>query len=232
MLTTHYFANNFKMIKSIDPKVEYAILTLSKNGFTHRKIQEQLEHDGYKISLGTISNVMNKVGLRRNSGVLNEKMSYKTKPRTARTTQIIKKVKIAINTPNPPTQNQLSRKLKVSQAVINRIIHEDLNCVTRKKTKVHKLKLEHMKNRKINTRKFYENHLAKDRSEYVVTLDEAYMYLNYCNGERKICYVERGETPPETWMKYCKERFPVGFMVDSLTGRGTLPLIKVPNNVN
>jgi hypothetical protein len=102
----------------------------------------------------------------------------------------------------------------------------------RKKRKVHKLTDDHCANRKTNCRKLYERHLAKDRSEYVVTLDESYIYLSYCNGISKICYVQRGEQTPEEWVNDCKENFPIGFMiVGALTGRGPLPLIRVPPKV-
>ena len=66
----------------------------------------------------------------------------------------------------------------------------------------------------------------------MVTLDEAYFYLNYCNGERKICYVKRGGEIPSEWLVRCSESWPTGFMVVArMTGRGTLPLLKVPPQV-
>ncbi|UYV69584.1 hypothetical protein LAZ67_6004025 [Cordylochernes scorpioides] len=99
-------------------------------------------------------------------------------------------------------------------------------------SKVHKLTPFHMKNRATNARKLYEEHLAGSRSEYTATLDEAWMYVTYCNGIRKICYIKRGNQVPDNWVHQCSETFPKGFMVVGvMTGRGVLPLIKVPSKV-
>ncbi|UYV67827.1 hypothetical protein LAZ67_5002157 [Cordylochernes scorpioides] len=87
-------------------------------------------------------------------------------------------------------------------------------------------------NRATNARKLYEEHLAGSRSEYTATLDEAWMYVTYCNGIRKICYIKRGNQVPDNWVHQCSETFPKGFMVVGvMTGRGVLPLIKVPSKV-
>ncbi|UYV84080.1 hypothetical protein LAZ67_X001120 [Cordylochernes scorpioides] len=108
----------------------------------------------------------------------------------------------------------------------------DLELDTRRKGKVHKLTPFHMKNRATNARKLYEEHLAGSRSEYTATLDEAWMYVTYCNGIRKICYIKRGNQVPDNWVHQCSETFPKGFMVVGvMTGRGVLPLIKVPSKV-
>ncbi|UYV78903.1 hypothetical protein LAZ67_17000189, partial [Cordylochernes scorpioides] len=119
-----------------------------------------------------------------------------------------------------------------SLKTINNIIHKDLELDTRRKGKVHKLTPFHMKNRATNARKLYEEHLAGSRSEYTATLDEAWMYVTYCNGIRKICYIKRGNQVPDNWVHQCSETFPKGFMVVGvMTGRGVLPLIKVPSKV-
>ena len=92
---------------------------------------------------------------------------------------------------------------------------------TKIKTKVHKLTAEHKKNRKTNCRKLYENHLAGQRSEYAVTLDEALVYLEDSNLERRICYVKQGDPVPESWILEKDESFKNGFMiVGVITGRG------------
>ncbi|UYV65741.1 Fringe-like [Cordylochernes scorpioides] len=124
------------------------------------------------------------------------------------------------------------RMCGTSLKTINNIIHKDLKLDTRRKGKVHKLTPFHMKNRATNAWKLYEEHLAGSRSEYTATLDEAWMYVTYCNGIRKICYIKRGNQVPDNWVHQCSETFPKGFMVVGvMTGRGVLPLIKVPSKV-
>lgn len=72
--------------------------------------------------------------------------------------------------------------------------------------------------------------MAGDRSEFAVTLDEALIYLEDSNGQSKICYVKRGEQVPESWVLEKDQSFKKGFMVVGIiTGKGTLPLIRVPS---
>lgn len=105
-------------------------------------------------------------------------------------------------------------------------------CGKEKKTKVHRLGQNSKKNRKTTCRKLYENYLAGYRSEYAVTVDEALVYVDNANKKRDICYLEAGDSVPESWVFEKGESFPEGFMlVGIITGRGTLPLIKVPSNV-
>jgi hypothetical protein len=76
----------------------------------------------------------------------------------------------------------------------------------------------------------YEDYLAGDKWKFVITLDEAWIYLDYCNGNTQICYYLRGQNPPQDWIKFCRDTFPNGFMiVGIITGRGVAPLIKVPS---
>ncbi|UYV73107.1 IKK1 [Cordylochernes scorpioides] len=138
------------------------------------------------------------------------------RPRPVRTPATVSKVKRLATTENPPSQRQLSRMCGTSLKTINNIIHKDLELDTRRKGKVHKLTPFHMKNRATNARKLYEEHLAGSRSEYTATLDEAWI----------------GNQVPDNWVHQCSETFPKGFMVVGvMTGRGVLPLIKVPSKV-
>ena len=67
--------------------------------------------------------------------------------------------------------------------------------------------------RKTNCRKIYENHLADDKSEYVVTLDEALVYKVDANGQTQICYITREESVPDHWVFEKGETFTKSFMV-------------------
>ncbi|UYV71857.1 IKK1 [Cordylochernes scorpioides] len=175
--------------------------------------------------------VVNGIGKKREAESNRQKFQV-DRPRPVRTPATVSKVKRLATTENPPSQRQLSRMCVTSLKTINNIIHKDLELDTRRKGKVHKLTPFHMKNRATNARKLYEEHLAGSRSEYTATLDEAWMYVTYCNGIRKICYIKRGNQVPDNWVHQCSETFPKGFMVVGvMTGRGVLPLIKVPSKV-
>ncbi|UYV73520.1 hypothetical protein LAZ67_10003933 [Cordylochernes scorpioides] len=194
-------------------------------------IVKKLKAEGLDVGKATICWVVNGIGKKREAESNGQKFQV-DRPRPVRTPATVSKVKRLATTENPPSQRQLSRMCGTSLKTINNIIHKDLELDTRRKGKVHKLTPFHMKNRATNARKLYEEHLAGSRSEYTATLDEAWMYVTYCNGIRKICYIKRGNQVPDNWVHQCSETFPKGFMVVGvMTGRGVLPLIKVPSKV-
>ncbi|UYV79312.1 hypothetical protein LAZ67_17002102 [Cordylochernes scorpioides] len=212
-------------------QVEQTIRTLSKEGNSYSVIVKKLKAEGLDVGKATICRVVNGIGKKREAESNGQKFQV-DRPRPVRTPATVSKVKRLATTENPPSQRQLSRMCGTSLKTINNIIHKDLELDTRRKGKVHKLTPFHMKNRAMNARKLYEEHLAGSRSEYTATLDEAWMYVTYCNGIRKICYIKRGNQVPDNWVHQCSETFPKGFMVVGvMTGRGVLPLIKVPSKV-
>ncbi|UYV75070.1 hypothetical protein LAZ67_12002351 [Cordylochernes scorpioides] len=212
-------------------QVEQTIRTLSKEGNSYSVIVKKLKAEGLDVGKATICRVVNGIGKKREAESNGQKYQV-DRPRPVRTPATVSKVKRLATTENPPSQRQLSRMCGTSLKTINNIIHKDLELDTRRKGKVHKLTPFHMKNRATNARKLYEEHLAGSRSEYTATLDEAWMYVTYCNGIRKICYIKRGNQVPDNWVHQCSETFPKGFMVVGvMTGRGVLPLIKVPSKV-
>ncbi|UYV78248.1 IKK1, partial [Cordylochernes scorpioides] len=212
-------------------QVEQTIRTLSKEGNSYSVIVKKLKAEGLDVGKATICRVVNGIGKKREAESNGQKFQV-DRPRPVRTPATVSKVKRLATTENPPSQRQLSRMCGTSLKTINNIIHKDLELDTRRKGKVHKLTPFHMKNRATNARKLYEEHLAGSRSEYTATLDEAWMYVTYCNGIRKICYIKRGNQVPDNWVHQCSETFPKGFMVVGvMTGRGLLPLIKVPSKV-
>ncbi|UYV76765.1 hypothetical protein LAZ67_14001977 [Cordylochernes scorpioides] len=166
----------------------------------------------HELLKATICRVVNGIGKKREAESNGQKFQV-DRPRPVRTPATVSKVKRLATTENPPSQRQLSRMCGTSLKTINNIIHKDLELDTRRKGKVHKLTPFHMKNRATNARKLYEEHLAGSRSEYTATLDEAWMYVTYCNGIRKICYIKRGNQVPDNWVHQCSETFPKGFMV-------------------
>ena len=63
-------------------------------------------------------------------------------------------------------------------------------------------------------------------------MDEALVYEDDANGQTQICYITRGESVPEHWVFEKGESFAKSFMVVGIiTGRGTVPLFRVPSSV-
>ena len=81
-------------------------------------------------------------------------------------------------------------------------------------------------------RRALSNGEEKVNEEPQLTLDEALIYLDESNRDTRICYVNRGETVPESWVLEKDESFKKGFMlVRILTGIRTVPLIRVTSQV-
>ncbi|PSN58481.1 hypothetical protein C0J52_00800 [Blattella germanica] len=79
---------------------------------------------------------------------------------------------------NPPIQKSIVRRKGISPENIGLIIHENQHLPKRRKARGHRLKEKHIEERFTNTRKLYELHLAADKWQWVVTFDEAWVYLD------------------------------------------------------
>ena len=76
------------------------------------------------------------------------------------------------------------------------------------KPEVHLLLPNILPKEKTNCRKFYEKHLAAEKWKFVVTLDEAWVYLNDWNRKRSIFYCLTERNDRTKWLRRCTERFP------------------------
>lgn len=214
--------------KFLSLEQEAQIRTLSKEGYPYNQIRKKLKENNIMISKSVISNVLNGIGKRRKTRMNGQEFKV-CHHKDRRSKSLIERVRKMAHQENPLTQREMSKRCKVSLSTINRIIHEDLDLRTLKKTPVHHLTQSNIENRETNSRKLYEDHLAGVKWEYVVTLDEAWMYLSDCKKKRGIYYQERGIKRQENWVLDNKEKFPKGFMVvGAISGRGTLPLFRVP----
>jgi len=213
-------------------EAEVRIKLLSEQGKSSRVIVKELKDAGIAVSQSTVIRVIGAKTKKRLAAVNGISAPTFKRTKRVRYAENVRKVKKMITCANPPSQRAMGKKLGTSPTTIRAIIRKDLGAHIKQKTRVHLLTPSHKQNRKTNARKLYERHLAGDKTEFMVTLDEAYVYLDYCNGVRKICYAQPGQEVPNGWLVKCHERWPLGFMiVGGMTGRGTLPLIKVPKKV-
>jgi hypothetical protein len=219
------------MGRIISPESESEVKVLFRMGMKPHAIYKQLEKSENPLGLQTVYRIIKCEGEKRQAASKGLILPPRTRVRKARTPAAIKKVDCLTSKPNPKYQYQLARDVKVSQSSINRIIHQDLKKKTRRKRRVHRLNASHKKNRTTNSRKLYEGHLAGNRSEFVVTLDEAYFFIGDTNGKRSI-YYNRHVNDSEPYVHEHKEKFEKKVMVvGAMSGRGVLPLIRVPQNV-
>lgn len=219
------------MPKKVGRETEAAVKQLFKAGMSSRKIQKHLEKSGVHINQSTIIRIINDNGKRREAKALGLSSPKKYQPLKVRNSALRRKIDLMTKQENPPSQRQMARRLNVSARTVRRIIHEDLKKKTTRKRQVHSLQPRHIQNRKTNSRKLYERHLAGHRSQYAVTLDEALFWVQDCNGTRKICYTTSREEV-EKFVCPKKERFGDKMMVvGAVSGRGVLPLKRVPPKV-
>jgi len=214
----------------LDPKVESVIIAFSKDGWSYGQIVTKLKNQNITVSKSAVSKVIRNIGKHRRAklqGLSSPKRNCQPKVLTP---AIRRKIDLLTRAENPLSQREIARQVGVSRTTVQRVVR-DLNKVIKRKTRVHRLLPRHLKNRKTNCRKFYERSLAGQRSEFVVTLDEALFGLHCCNGNRKICYVKKGEPIPENWVVNKDNFFKTFMVVAAISGRGRLPLIRVPKKV-
>ena len=170
------------MPKFISIETEIDIRRLSKQNYSYRQIKNKLKEEGIDVNIMTICCVLKNIGIRRQALHNNQPIPKFRRPPTKRTIEMIQKVKSLVNKENPTSYQDIKNKTKLTLPIIHKIIHQDLNFETRKKTRVHKLIQTQKKNRKKNWRKLYINRLASDRWEYIVTLDQTLIHLDDSNG--------------------------------------------------
>lgn len=214
----------------IPQTVRSVVLAFSTERFSYNEIVKRLKGQGIVISKTAVHNIVKNIGKRNQARSEGHPSPKKKQPSKVVTPAIRRKIDLLTSRENPPSQREISKITKVSKSTVNRII-KNLDKVLRRKSRVHKLLPRHLKNRKTNCRKLYERVLAGQRSEFVVSLDEAMFGLHNCHGKRKICYVQKGQTIPRNWF-VDKDNFLETFMVvGAISGRGPLPLIRVPKKV-
>jgi hypothetical protein len=123
------------MPKEISPELENRIRELYKHLRSYRRVIAQLKMQGEIVSVGLVSNVMNNVGIKRKSIAEGSEVRRYKRHRTARTSEAIAAVKKIVANANPKSQPLIAKKLNISQRSVGRIIHQDLQLVTRKKRK-------------------------------------------------------------------------------------------------
>ena len=77
---------------------------------------------------------------------------------------------------------------------VRRIIHEDLELYSKCKQVVQKLEERHVANQKKNARKLARNEIKSDRFEFIITIDEAWLYLSDWRKNNDIGHLRRGES--------------------------------------
>ena len=102
------------MPEIIERETEVAIKSFSKMNLSVREIKNKIFEDGINISIGSISNVLNKVGIRRETLSKGEKMVKVSHSPLKLTPQTIQKVNALVKKKNPATYKHIQNKLSIS----------------------------------------------------------------------------------------------------------------------
>ncbi len=138
---------SFKMPKLTPPTVETTVKVLSEENNSYRVIKEKLKKKGTEISLSTISNIINEIGISRQAASRGEKKPKYRRPPVKRTPGVIRKVQGYLNKKNPKSYRFIKSQTGVSIATISKIIHQDLKHLEQEKNAPNKAK----QTRKTNT---------------------------------------------------------------------------------
>ena len=212
------------MVRQISFGLREAILSLAHLNHSSRKIVAILKERNLTTSKSTVNRVIEEDAATR-AGLLKDKPLPRThgKPKK-RTMELIRKVKRDVSGANPATQRKLARKHCVSQRTIGRIIRKDLDGILKKKYRVHALSDKQVRQRLERGPRFLQ-YIKGQKWKYVITVDEAWIYLTHVNGVRKVYYEFKGERTRESWTKFWKESHPVGVMfIGGVCSRGTTKL--------
>ena len=159
------------MTRVRDPKVEKAILMLHSIGKSMREISKLLEKMNLKRSPSTILSVIRKNSDQAKTPTKPVKRLTNPGSPKIRTKDLVQKVKRDIDKRNPLSQRKIAKKHNISQKTVNRLIHEDLNAVVRKKYPVHALSDKQIAQRYEIGRRFLE-FLGGERYKKIITVDE------------------------------------------------------------
>lgn len=218
------------MPKKIPLEWEGRVLALSSLMYSSRQIRKILLKEKIDLSQTAIVNIVNCVGNRRTARSQGMKSSIKRQPLKQSTRVALKKIDLLTRKKNPPSQRQMAKLVQVPRSTVQQIIKR-LGKRVAFKTTVHSLNPKQIANRKTNSKKIYEKYLAGQKSEFVVSLDEAMFYVQNCNGKRRVCYVKRGEKIPENWVVQKGNFLKKHMVVGAISGRGVIDLFQVPKKV-
>lgn len=219
--------------KRIDPIVEGQIRALLDIKWSERMIIQHLKKKKISVSKGVINRIKNR---EPKSSPVKENKRQKGVNFKKFNDRKMKKLGTMAKNPNPKTQTQIARALGVTQPVISYHINKSLNMKKKMKRLGHLLSPKNIENRRTRSWNLYRM-LNNQKWRKIVTTDEAWFYVNNCNGKRRIHYVSRDNSKLSNIQEYYerKESNSKGFMVwagISANGKTNLHFIEPGAKIN
>ncbi|OQV13804.1 hypothetical protein BV898_12023 [Hypsibius exemplaris] len=197
------------MVLLISSGLEASILTLYHLNYSSRKIVSTLIAQNQPVSKTTVLKVCDKFEKKRSGIPLAPVKKWNRGTPKLRNLAFILKVKRNIKVASPPSITQLTKDNQVSKSTIQRIIKQDVERKLRKKYHIHALSNKEILQR-LQRGPHFLGFLGSTKLRYILTVDEAWVYLDTTNGVRRVYYEIKGARTPESWTKFCKKSHPVG----------------------
>ncbi|OQV11493.1 hypothetical protein BV898_14223 [Hypsibius exemplaris] len=159
------------MVREISSEIRGRIFELYHFLPSSRKIQKYLAEKGISVSYRTILRVI--------KSKKEEDISSKTEMKNVnkrglpfiRSDDLIKTIAKSIDTPNPPTQHEISCKLGISTGIVLRVLKKDLGLTYHKKVTTHVL-IPKQAQQRLNRGPHFLRCLNRRKLPVIVSIDE------------------------------------------------------------
>ena len=206
------------------------IFALKDQGMSAFVIRKELLKSNHDVKISTINQHWRENLKKHSLKAENEQRPKRKRTRTVRTTEVVKKIKRLLASDNSPTQQAIGHRLGIRQQIVSQVVDQDLSHKRLKKPKAKHLSEAMVEKRKKRAKQF-KKRVSGDNREYILTLDECMLPLDYTNGQSEYYYApknvkERDRPPP---LATCAQQFPEQLMMAAgFTWRGPTRLYIVP----
>ena len=193
-------------------EIKSSVVALRAQHFSYPKIVESLSAQEIVLSYWAVNKYCTEESEKQKGWTKPAKRLAPQNLPSARTKDIIKKVKKAVLKQNPESSRKISRKLQVSYGTVSNIIHGNLGLVVRKKKRVHSL-TDVQKKQRYERAKFFISYLGPFKTRLIFTMDETWITLDDYNVEKDHYYTDGEIEIPEDWKKKPTKQWPKKIMV-------------------
>ena len=220
------------MPRRISAQVEGRILALGAQKYSRFMIKKELLKSNIVVSERTVTNVLNREAKAASNNSGRGPLPKKRKPPKTGNSKVIKKIKDYSAKDNAAPQTEMARRTKVSQMTVCRVINKKLDRKLIKKKTIKRFNAAMIDKRKKRAKPFAALVAGKNK-EFILTLDEALLPLNFMNGQTTHSYQprkvsERSQNQP---VATSAPQFPRSIMYAAgFTWRGQTRFYHIPEN--
>ena len=175
------------MNRRTTPEVKGRILALGAQNFSRFMIEKKLLKSNVDVSECMISRVLKEAAESTPQKCARGPLPRKRKSRKSGNSTIVKRIRQFTDKDNPLVQKEMARRTKVSQSTVSRIISKKLER-KRIKRKTIKRFTDAMIAKRRDRAKGFAELAAGEKAEFILSLDEAVLPLNFKNDNTSHSY--------------------------------------------